>query len=246
MKTIGVIPARYASTRFPGKPLADICGKPMLWWVYQQARKVRELNEVYVATDSEQISAVCEKYNIPFIMTSAEHQTPTDRIAEVATKTDGDIYSIIMGDEPLINSEIIRCTLPQPNNDTELYVAAAVFKMDKLTEVTDTDRQKVVFNANGEILWISRSPIPYPKGTTDFDYYKQSGAFSISKKALQLFSDTLRGELEKAEENDLLRFLENHIKVFARIAQGETRSVDTPKDLEFVRKIIAERNIQKC
>ena len=103
MKIIGVIPARYKSSRFPGKPLVEICGKPMIYWVYHQAMKVKELNEIYVATDDERIRAACEKYNMNVKMTKDTHQTGSDRVAEVAEHTDGDLYINIQGDEPVIN-----------------------------------------------------------------------------------------------------------------------------------------------
>ena len=108
MKIIGVIPARYKSSRFPGKPLVEICGKPMIYWVYHQAMKVKELNEIYVATDDKRIRAVCEKYDMNVKMTKDTHQTGSDRVAEVAEHTDGDLYINIQGDEPVINPEMIR------------------------------------------------------------------------------------------------------------------------------------------
>ena len=108
MKIIGVIPARYKSSRFPGKPLVDICGKPMIWWVYQQAKKVPEFDEVYVATDDERIEAACDEHHMKVIMTSDKHETGSDRVAEVATKVDGDLFVNIQGDEPVINPEMIQ------------------------------------------------------------------------------------------------------------------------------------------
>lgn len=99
MKIIGVIPARYKSSRFPGKPLVDICGKPMIWWVYQQAKKVPEFDEVYVATDDDRIEAACKEHDMKVIMTSDKHETGSDRVAEVATKVEGDLFVNIQGDE---------------------------------------------------------------------------------------------------------------------------------------------------
>ena len=108
MKIIGVIPARYKSSRFPGKPLVDICGKPMIWWVYQQAKKVPEFDEVYVATDDDRIEAACKEHDMKVIMTSDKHETGSDRVAEVATKVEGDLFVNIQGDEPVINPEMIQ------------------------------------------------------------------------------------------------------------------------------------------
>ena len=107
MKVIGVIPARYQSVRLPGKPLADICGKPMVWWVYQQAKKVKRLDSVYVATDDERIEEICKRFSMPVIMTTSAHPTGSDRLAEVAQKIEADIYVTIQGDEPLLEPETI-------------------------------------------------------------------------------------------------------------------------------------------
>ena len=121
MKTIGVIPARYQSSRFPGKPLADILGKPMIWWVYQQCIKVPELNEVYVATDDRRIYDVCEQYGIQVIMTSDQCRTGTDRVGEVAAKVDGDLFVNIQGDEPLIEPQMIRDIIGIFNDESVYY-----------------------------------------------------------------------------------------------------------------------------
>ena len=121
MKTIGVIPARYQSSRFPGKPLADILGKPMIWWVYQQCIKVPELNEVYVATDDQRIYDVCEQYGIQVIMTSDQCRTGTDRVGEVAAKIDGDLFVNIQGDEPLIEPQMIRDIIGIFNDESVYY-----------------------------------------------------------------------------------------------------------------------------
>lgn len=121
MKVIGIIPARYKSTRFEGKPLAIICGKPMVQWTYNQAKKVQGIDEIYVATDSDLIKTVCEEYNMKVIMTSENNQTPTDRIYEVSTMIDSDYYISINGDEPLIETETIKSIIPNEKTD-EIYV----------------------------------------------------------------------------------------------------------------------------
>ena len=133
MKIIGVIPARYKSSRFPGKPLVEICGKPMIYWVYHQAMKVKELNEIYVATDDKRIRAVCEKYDMNVKMTKDTHQTGSDRVAEVAEHTDGDLYINIQGDEPVINPEMIREVISIFTEDESVYFGSLK------KEITDPD-----------------------------------------------------------------------------------------------------------
>jgi 3-deoxy-manno-octulosonate cytidylyltransferase (CMP-KDO synthetase) len=243
MKILGVIPARYGSSRLPGKPLADICGKPMIWWVYQQAIKTKRLSSVYVATDDERIVNVCHSLSMRVLLTSKNHDTPTSRLFEVSTKLEADFYLLIMGDEPLVNAGCFELIIPTENT-REYYVAALTNDLHSPTEVIDYSNQKVVTNQWGETLLISRSPIPYPKGTLDFTYKKVTGVQLFSKKALQFYNETSKSVIEKAEENDLIRFIENRIPVRMIHSPHKTISVDTPKDLELVRKEI-EENINK-
>ena len=130
MKIIGVIPSRYQSSRFPGKPLAEICGKPMIYWVYQQVMKVKEFDEVYVATDDSRIEEACKKYDMNVIMTSDKHQTGTDRLGEVAEKIEADFYVNIQGDEPMIEPETIQkvITYKLEHPDTEVSIRSLLSK----------------------------------------------------------------------------------------------------------------------
>ena len=238
MEILGVIPARYQSSRMPGKPIADILGKPMIWWVYQQVIKNDKFSDVVIATDDERIMKECEKYNMKAIMTSVKHDTPTSRLYEVSTKINADLYMLIMGDEPLVNEKSFSLVFPE-KFDSGYYVGALTNVLTNPTDVIDFSNQKVVTNANREALLISRSPIPYPKGTLDFQYEKVTGIQIFSKKALEFFNYTEKSILEKAEENDLMRFIENGIPVKMTVSEYKTISVDTPKDLEKVREILA-------
>ena len=243
LRCIGVIPSRYGSTRFPAKPLSDICGKPMVWYVYQQAKKVKSLEDVVVATDDRRIAQVCEKYNMNYIMTSDKHKTPNDRVHEVSTKIDADIYVCINGDEPLIEPEVIEKSLPDENDaeDLEYYYSNVITTINNPVEVVDPTNIKAVANAKGDAMWASRSPIPYPKGNMQFEYKKIVGIAAFSKKALQFYVDTPRSQVECTEELDLYRFLENGKKVKLKEIECHTLSVDTPKDLEKVREVIKAR-----
>lgn len=242
MKILGVIPARYASSRLPGKPLADILGKPMVWWVYQAAKQSPLLDDLVVATDDERILAVCKEYGMNAVMTRADHDTPTARIQEVSCLIQADLYLQIMGDEPLIDPKAFELILPKTLPDDPYYVAGVTNRMEHPADVIDFSNQKVVCNARREILLISRSPIPYPKGTADFEYEKITGIQLFSKKALDFYAATPKSALEKAEENDLMRFIENGHTVHAVLSPYKTVSVDTPKDVDIVCDILKKRN----
>ena len=241
MKTIAVIPARYQSSRMPGKPLADILGRPMIWWVWREAKKCPALSGVVVATDDERIADACKAYGMDYCMTSPDHDTPTGRIWEVSTKLEADLYLQVMGDEPLINAAAFDLILPKTLPQDPYYVAVLTNVMEHPADVVDFSNQKVVTNAAREILMISRSPIPYPKGTLDFEYEKVTGIQLYSRRALAFYHDTPKSLLEKAEDNDMMRFVENGHKVHAITSPYKTVSVDTPKDLALVSRILQER-----
>ena len=241
MKTIAVIPARYQSSRLPGKPLADILGKPMIWWVYQEAKKCPRLADVVVACDDERIAAACREYGMNYLMTSPGHDTPTGRIWEVSTRLDADLYLQVMGDEPLINAAAFDLILPHTLPDDPYYVSVLTNVMGHPADVVDFSNQKVVTNARREILMISRSPIPYPKGTLDFEYEKVTGIQLYSKQALAFYHETPKSLLEKAEENDMMRFIENGHTVHAIVSPYKTVSVDTVKDLALVCEILQKQ-----
>jgi 3-deoxy-manno-octulosonate cytidylyltransferase (CMP-KDO synthetase) len=242
MKIIGIIPARYKSTRFEGKPLADICGKPMIWWVYNQLKLVNKLNDIIVATDDERILKVCEYYDIKSIMTSEEHPTHLDRLAEVAQQIGADFYLNVNGDEPLLMPEYVECLIDVENIDpSSFYFANAMTKIKKPVEVFDISRIKIVTDSSGYAMYMARSPIPYPKASSDFDYMKFVGIQCFSRSALLFCGKTLRGKIERIEDIDEYRFLENGQKIKFIEIPAETLSVDTKADLLVVSDIIEKR-----
>ncbi|WP_088070515.1 3-deoxy-manno-octulosonate cytidylyltransferase [Gottfriedia luciferensis] len=241
MKIIGVIPARYNSSRFPGKPLADISGKPMIWWVHDQLKRIEELSEVFVATDDLRIQEVCENYGIKTIMTSDQHKTHLDRLYEVSTKIDADFYINVNGDEPLIEPEAIRRILPVAIDPNSTYVSNLMTELKNPLEAVDFSKIKIATDVYGYGLYLARSPIPYPKGTYDFYFKKFVGVQCFTKSALEFCYAAPRGPLEAAEDIDEFRFLENGQKIKFIEANVMTLSVDTPKDLEKVREIIKNR-----
>jgi len=244
-KIVGVIPARYASTRFPGKPLVDICGHPMVWWVYQQVLKVDELSEVYVATDDSRISEVCEREEIPFVMTHNDHVNHVMRLAEVSNKIRADYYVCVNGDEPLIQAKNIRDVLPSKEVTTdEVYAGYLMRELTDPVETIDPSNIKLSVLSSGRCIYMSRTPIPYPKGTLDYKYKKLIGIECFNKKALDFYAKTPMGELERIEDIDHLRFIEHGKYVHIGLTDSESLSVDTLNDLEKVRKIM-EKNMNE-
>lgn len=241
MKVIGVIPARYQSSRFPGKPLADICGKPMIWWVYNQVSQVKEFSEIYVATDDERIVACCEEYGMKYVMTRKDTPNHIHRIWEVTEMIEADYYISINGDEPLISPDNIRQAFPSEVISDRPFFQSVYREMHDPAEVMDIANVKIVLNKAGVCMYQSRYPIPCPKGSLLFTYKKAIGIECFNKKALDIFAHTPMGVMEKIEDIDHLRFLENGIPIYYKQIDSESLSVDTKNDLEKVRLIIEER-----
>ena len=242
MKTVAIVASRYGSTRFPAKALADICGKPMVWWAYQQTKLAKKIDEVYVATDDDRIVEVCNKYNIPSIMTKTTHREAANRLQEVSEKIKADFYIQINGDEPLINPELITMVIPESvPQDTE-FGTNIITKMHNPVEVIDSSNIKVVFNQKKMITYMSRTPIPYPYKTLNFNYYKHVGIIGYNKKMLDFYSSTHPGHFELIEGIDTLRFNDYNKPLLCIEAENvRSLSVDTPKDLDIVRIIIQEK-----
>lgn len=234
MKIICVIPARRESTRFPNKPLADIMGKPMISWVYNHCCEVSQFMEVYVATDCNEIKDVCESFGAKVIITSSNHVTATDRLYEVSKLIDADLYVMVNGDEPVIKAEAIEKCIPDNISADDFYVSNLMTDFEDPVEVIDATNLKIVTNRDGICLFISRSPIPYPKGSMDYTYKKFVGVGAFTKKALEYYHHTERGPIEKIEENDSFRFIENRKDIYYINAHCKSLSVDTPKDIEKV------------
>ncbi len=239
MKTVAIIPARYHSSRLKGKPLADICGKPMVWWVYSRVRQSKKIDAVYVATDSEEIKSTCEQHEIPCILTSPEHATSTERLYEAAQAIPADVYLCINGDEPLIESALVEQVIPEQSEG--FFAANLMTKIESPAEAVDESNIKVVADVNGNALFFSRSPIPHPKASLQFDYYKHLGVLAYSLEALRFFSQTPKGPVEKVEDINELRFLEHGRPIRMVAVNAHTLSVDTQKDLEYVRDVIARK-----
>lgn len=239
MKIIGIIPSRYGSTRFPGKPLAEICGKPMIYWVYNSAKQVHELDEIYVATDDLRIYEVCEKYNINVIMTRNDHMNCFYRMHEVAHKISADRYIMINGDEPLIESECIKTVVDEVVKTKADYLFS-YRRLKNPVETLDTGNIKVVISDN-KLVYLSRYPVPCPHKSVMFDYKKIIGIQGFSIEALDFFVNTPPGEIEQIEDIAELRWIENHKIVNCIEVFSDSISVDNPRDIAKVTQIMKNR-----
>ncbi len=240
MKIIGIIPARYASTRFPGKPLVDICGKPMIQRVFEQAEKVTEFSQVVVATDDARIREACERFKTPVVMTSPNCATPWHRAQEVARRISADFYITINGDEPLIEPNVIRAAIPQSVPANCEFGTNVITEMNDPAEVLDPTNIKVVFNEKRECCYMSRTPIPFPYKSTKFRYWKHVGVVGCNKRMLDFYVNSEPGTFERIEGIDSLRFVDYGKKlVFSLVENAGSLSVDTPNDLARIRERFA-------
>lgn len=247
MKTVAVIPARYGSTRLPGKPLADICGKPMLWWVYQRIADIREVDAICVATDDNRIREVCRTYGIDAVMTATSHATAANRLKELSDRIPADFYLQVNGDEPLICREAVRRAIPETVPQDEEFGTNIITRVKNPVQLMDTSNIKVVFNQTMEAVYMSRTPVPYPFKTLEYEYYKHVGIIGYNRKMLEFYAASVPGRLEQIEGIDTLRFIDygKALKVIP-VEDCESLSVDTEKDLDEVRKIVAKMGDKKC
>jgi 3-deoxy-manno-octulosonate cytidylyltransferase (CMP-KDO synthetase) len=234
MKIIGIIPARYASTRFPGKPLVDIQGKPMIQRVYEQAKKSKILLDVIVATDDERIENVVKSFGGKVVMTASHHQSGTDRCQQVAEKIIADAYINIQGDEPFIHPEQIDLLANLMQQQTEnFFLCTLIKKIEDEKLLHNPNIIKVVINNKNEALYFSRSAIPFKRNEKSNNiFYKHIGMYGYSKLALELVSKLPTSLLEQTEQLEQLRWLEHGLKIFIAETDLESHSVDVPDDLK--------------
>ncbi len=238
MSILGVIPARYASTRFPGKPLADIEGKSMIRRVYEQAKKCSLLAEVIAATDDERIFNHITGFGGIAVMTSPDHQSGTDRCAEVALQySQYDVIINIQGDEPYIDPEQIT-KLAYCFKDETTQIATLIKKVRNEEELLNINSPKVIINKFAEAVYFSRSPLPYLRGQKQqdwlkhFTYFKHIGIYGYRADVLQQITRLPVSGLERAECLEQLRWIENGFKIKVAETDLETFAVDVPEDLE--------------
>lgn len=242
MKVIGVIPARYRSSRFPGKPLVDILGKPMIWWVYQQCLKVPGLDEIYVATDDDRIRTACEGYGIPAIMTSEAHETGSDRVGEVAQKVEGDLFINIQGDEPLIDPREIQQAIDL-FRDPDVYFGSLRIEITDPDEIAATSTVKVVCDKNSDAMYFSRNVIPSnKKGGPAARVFRHVGIYAYRRDFLLKFVRLPQTELELGEGIEPLRAMENGYRIRVGETTYQSIGVDYPEHVALVEAQLRRQN----
>lgn len=234
---IGVIPARYASTRFPGKPLADIDGKPMIQHVYEKCLTSELLDEVMVATDDRRIFNAVLNFGGNVVMTSKKHKSGTDRIAEAVKNIKCDIVVNIQGDEPMIDPKNINKAIEPLIQDKSLNVSTLCIKTSDNKEINNPNVVKVVVDSKCNALYFSRSVIPFNRDRTKADHYKHIGLYVYRKDYLLKLIKLKPSKLELTEKLEQLRVLESGEKIIVIKTKIDSHSVDTPADLKKLRKL---------
>lgn len=244
MKSICVIPARYSSTRLPGKPLKDICGRPMICRVWERASRAKSLAEVIVATDDERILSAVEKNFGKAMMTRADHKTGTDRLAEVAEKfSDAEVVVNVQGDEPLIEPSLIDELVALFVADKNLQMATVATELTDADEMKNPNNVKVVLDKNNDALYFSRSLIPFPRNVGKSKIFKHIGIYAYRRNFLLAYAKMEPTPLEQSESLEQLRALENGFKIRVIKSSCKFIGVDTEEDLKLVNKIYREENL---
>src|SRR5437764_8686445 len=240
MKTVAVIPARLGSTRLPRKMLREINGRPLVVWVYQAVRSSPLLDDVIIATDSEEILDACSKHSCNARMTSEKHRSGTERVHEVSQSVGAEVYINVQGDEPMIRPDHIA-TLVELMKSPDVPVGT--LKTPAAPEdIANPNAVKVVTDLNGRSLYFSRSTIPYDRDASHPKYFKHLGIYAYRKPFLDKFVAMPESSLERAERLEQLRFLENGIPIYVAETAYDSIGVDTEEDFQRVMKLLAAEN----
>ncbi len=238
----GIIPARYDSTRLPGKPLADICGKPMIWHVYNRALKCDFFKKVVLATDDERIFSVAESLGIEVVMTKREHPSGSDRVLEAALQSgvpEDAVVVNIQGDEPLLEPGILDDLVrPFDNPDVQVTTPANIIRAE---EAENPNRVKIAISNSNRALYFSRSLIPFSRNGSKETYYGHIGLYAFRMNVLKKFVSLKTGRLEDIEKLEQLRLLENDIPIHVVVTDHESIGVDSQEDLDRVIAILKSR-----
>lgn len=237
----GIIPARYESTRFPGKPLADILGRPMFWHVYQRAIQCPLLGKVVLATDDNRIYSEACRYNVPVVMTGREHASGTDRVLEAAQMMglpEDAVVVNVQGDEPMLEPAMLT-ELLEPFADPDIEVATLATKITR-EEAESPDQVKVLWTKGGSALYFSRALVPYPRSGEGGDFWGHIGLYAFRMRTLKRFVSLGVSALEQQEKLEQLRLLENDISIYVVPTTHRTCGVDRPEDIATVVKRLSE------
>lgn len=240
MKTIAVIPARMGSTRFPGKPIAKILGRPMIEHIYKRVAMSKSLDATYIATCDEEIREVAEGFGASVIMTSDTHQRASDRVAEAVTSLDADLIVMVQGDEPMTHPDMIDTAVAPFKSDPRLGCVNLVRQIDQEADYLDPNTIKVVMNQNLDALYMSRRPIPTlaKSGFADTAAYKQVCIIPFRRDTLFEYTNLPPTPLEQLESIDMLRLLEHGLQVKMVPTEFNTQAVDTEADLQRVARLM--------
>lgn len=234
MSTIGVIPARYGSTRLGGKVLKDICGKPMIQHIWEAAKKAVLIDDVLIATDDERVIKAVSSFGGKAVMTAKEHASGTDRIVEAVFSIDCDIVINIQGDEPLVKPPMLDLLADAMISDKKLQMATLVKKIEDKRELDNPNVVKAVLDRNNYAIYFSRSRIPYPRFPEEALCYKHMGIYAYTKDFLLTFAALKPSPLEKAEGLEQLRAIENGYRIKVVETNVDTIAVDVADDLKLV------------
>lgn len=241
LKVVAVIPARYGATRFPGKPLAPIAGKPMIQHVFERVRQATSVTRVVVATEDERILQAVAAFQGDAIMTRPDHRSGTERMAEVAMHIEADVYVNVQGDEPLIDPASIDAAVNALVEDDAVSVATICVPIDNPADIMDPNVVKVVVDFQGDALYFSRAPIPWvrdEKLRVEAQHHKHLGLYVYRRAALLEFPTLPPGQWEKLEQLEQLRLLENGYKIRVVETASDCVSVDVPADVARVEEIL--------
>jgi 3-deoxy-manno-octulosonate cytidylyltransferase (CMP-KDO synthetase) len=247
-KILGVIPARFSSSRFPGKVLALISSKTMLQHVYERACQARYLTSTIIATDDDQVHTVAKSFGARVIMTRPDHLSGTDRVAEAASAENAEIVVNIQGDEPLIDPAAIDTAILPLVHEPSVVMATLKKRIEYPREITDPNVVKVVTNAENDAIYFSRCPIPYMRqdsgGSIGTAYFKHIGLYVYKREFLLGYSSLPVGPLEQAERLEQLRAIENGFRIRVVETEYESLGVDTPADLERVSRLVEAATLE--
>lgn len=239
MKIVGIIPARYQSSRFPGKPLAMILEKPMIQWVYERVKSVEEISDVYVATDDQRIFDAVASFGGKAVMTG-QCACGTDRVYQACKDIDCDVVLNIQGDEPMIKTEMIR-DLISAFNDPSVYMATLKKEITEQKDIDNPNIAKLITDTNNNAIYFSRSTIPYNRDNIkDVKYYKHIGVYGYTKTFLEKFVSLPQSSFEKAEQLEQLRAIENGYSIRVIETQHQSIGVDLPEHIGVI-----EEELQK-
>ena len=238
----GIIPARYQSSRFPGKPLADILGRPMIWHVFERARQCTDLSSVVLATDDDRIRSAAQQLDIPVVMTRSDHPSGTDRVLEAAVKMELDEDAVIVniqGDEPALEPSMLT-ELLNPFGNPDIQVTTLARRISD-RDAKNPDLVKVVFASDNRAMYFSRSSIPFHRNEANTRYYGHIGVYAFRMHVLKKFVNLDQGALEVTEKLEQLRLLENNIPIHIIETAHQSIGVDRPEDIEIVTNILLKK-----